>query len=106
MMANIGRYAFIVGFGLAIVAGLGFQATWVAWALAILGLVVGFLNVTAKETRGFLIAAIALMLSATAVQSIPFVGDIVTRILSNVIAFIAAAVLVVALKSIFETVKD
>jgi hypothetical protein len=46
------------------------------------------------------------MLSATAVQSIPFVGEMVTRIVSNIIVFIAPAVLVVALKALFETAKD
>ena len=105
-MEKIGKWAFIVGFVLAAVAGLGIQATWIAWVLVVLGLVVGFLNVTAQESRGFLLAAIGLMLSATAVQSIPFVGEMVTRIVSNIIVFIAPAVLVVALKALFETAKD
>ena len=105
-MEKIGKWAFIVGLVLAVVAGLGIQAMWIAWVLVVLGLVVGFLNVTAKESRGFLLAAIGLMLSATAVQSIPFVGDLVTRIVSNIIVFIAPAVLVVALKALFETAKD
>jgi hypothetical protein len=105
-MEKVGKWAFIAGLVLAVVAGLGFQATWMAWVLVVLGLVVGFLNVTAQESRGFLLAAIGLMLSATAVQTIPFVGGIVTRIVSNVIVFVAPAVLVVALKALFETAKD
>lgn len=105
-MEKVGKWAFIAGLVLAVVAGLGVQATWIAWVLVVLGLVVGFLNVTAQESRGFLLAAIGLMLSATAVQTIPFVGGIVTRIVSNVIVFIAPAVLVVALKALFETAKD
>jgi len=67
---------------------------------------VGFLNVTAEETKGFLIAAIALILSASSVQGIPLVGATVTNVMNNIVAFIAAAVLVVALKSLFETAKD
>lgn len=105
-MDKVGKWTFVGGFALAVIAGLGFQAPWVTWVLALLGLVVGFLNVTGAESRGFLIAAIGLMLSATAVQSIPYVGDLVTRVLSNVIAFIAAAVLVVSLKAVFETAKN
>lgn len=105
-MEKVGKWAFIAGLVLAVVAGLGVQATWIAWVLVVLGLVVGFLNVTAQESRGFLLAAIGLMLSATAVQTIPFVGGIVTLIVSNVIVFIAPAVLVVALKALFETAKD
>ena len=46
------------------------------------------------------------MLSAASVQSIPYVGDTVTHIVSNVVVFIAPAVLVVALKSLLETAKD
>jgi hypothetical protein len=106
IMEKIGKWAFIAGLVLAVLAGLGIQAAWIAWILVILGLAVGFLNVTAKESRGFLIAAIGLMLSATAVQSLPFVGDMLTRIVSNIIVFIAPAVLVVACKALFETAKD
>jgi ATP synthase protein I len=105
-MAKVGKWTFVAGLVLALLAGLGLQMSWVLWVLAVLGLVVGFLNVTGAETRGFLLAAIGLMLSATAVQSIPFVGEMLTRILANLIAFIAAAVLVVSLKALFETTKD
>lgn len=105
-MQHVGKWAFIVGLVLAVLAGIGFNQPWFAWLLALLGLIVGFLNVTAGETQGFLLAAIGLMLSANAVQGIPFVGGSATQILSNVVAFIAAAVLVVALRALFETVRD
>ena len=105
-MDKIGKWTFVGGFVLAVAAGLGVQAPWLPWVLAVLGLVVGILNVTGEESRGFLIAAIGLMLSATAVQSIPYAGELVTRVLSNVIAFIAAAALVVSLKAVFETARD
>ena len=67
---------------------------------------VGFLNVTAEETKGFLLSAVALILSASAVQGIPLVGELVTAIMGNLVAFMSAAVLVVALKSLFESAKD
>ncbi len=51
-------------------------------------------------------AAIGLILSANAVASLPFVGETVTNILSNAVLFIAPAVLIVALKSLFEIAKD
>ena len=105
-MEKVGKWTFVAGFVLAAAAGLGVQAQWLPWVLAVLGVIVGVLNVTGKESRGFLIAAIGLMLSATAVQSIPYVGEAVTQVLSNVIAFIAAAVLVVSLKAVFETARD
>jgi hypothetical protein len=104
-MDRVGRWAFIVGLVLAVVAGLLLQANWVTWVLAILGLIVGFLNVGGSESQGFLIAAIALTLSATAVQTLPLVGGVVTDILANVVTFVSAAMLVVAIKALFETAR-
>ena len=104
-MAKVGQIAFIIGLVLALVAGLLLHYTWIMWVLALLGLIVGFLNVSKEETRSFLLAAIGLMLAATSVQVLPFVGDLITRIMSNFVSFIAPAVLVVALKSLFETAK-
>ena len=106
MSGTIGKWAFIIGIVIAVLAGLGLNFGWVPWVLAVIGLIVGFLNISGEESQGFLLAAIALMLSATAVQTIPLVGDLLTRILSNVVAFIAAAVLVVALRSLFATTRS
>jgi hypothetical protein len=72
----------------------------------VLGLVVGFMNITGEETKTFLLAAIGLMLSASSIMGIPLIGVAVTAVLANVVAFMAAAVLVVALKSLFEVAKD
>jgi len=105
-MGNLGKYAFIVGLGLAVLAALITGIPWITWVLVVLGLAVGFLNVTGGETQGFLLAAVGLILSANAVASLPLVGDTATNILSNAVLFIAPAVLVVALKSLFEIAKD
>ena len=105
-MGQMGRYAFIAGLVIAFLAALFTQVSWFYWVLAVLGLVVGFMNVTGEESRGFLLAAIGLILSATSIQVIPFVGDVAAYIAGNLVAFIAPAVLVVALKSLFETAKD
>ncbi len=105
-MALLGKWAFILGLVIAVVGGLGFDQPWFVWLLAILGLVVGFLNVTDKETQGFLLAAIALIVAAAAWNSIPYIGEHLGRILANIVAFIGAAVLVVALKALFATARD
>lgn len=105
-MGQVGKWAFIGGIVLAVVAAFVTQTAWIYWVLAVLGLVVGFLNVTAEETKGFLLSAVALILSASAVQGIPLVGEMVTRVMGNLVAFMSAAVLVVALKSLFETARD
>ena len=105
-MHTLGKWAFIIGIILAVIAAFVTQVPWIYWVLAVLGLIVGFLNITAEETKGFLLAAIGLILSATAVQGIPLIGQMVTRVMGNIVAFIAAALLVVALKALFETAKD
>lgn len=105
-MGQVGRWAFIAGLVIAIIAGLGFNQPWVAWVLALLGVIVGFLNISGAETQGFLLAAIGLIVAANAVGSLPFIGGYATSIIAYLIAFIGAAVVVVALKSLFATARS
>ena len=102
---TIGKWAFIIGLVIAVIAGLLFQPEGAIWILAILGVIVGLLNVAAEETRGFLLASIALTLSATALNTIPIVGTAFSFILSFVVAFVAGAMIVVALKELFQTAR-
>jgi hypothetical protein len=106
IMAQMGKWAFIVGFVICIVAGLLIAEPWMYWVLAVLGIVVGFMNITGEETKTFLLAAIGLMLSASSVMAIPVIGVAVTAIMGHIVAFISAAVLVVACKSLFEVARD
>jgi len=103
--ATIGKWAFIIGLVIAVLAGLFFQPSWAIWVLAILGLIVGLLNVTAEETRGFLLASIALTLSATALNTLPVLGTALSYVLPFVVAFVAGATIVVALKELFQTAR-
>ena len=105
-MAQLGKWAFIVGMIVAVVGGLGFSEAWFVWLLALLGIVVGFLNVTDRESSKFLLAAVGLIVAAAAWSSLPYVGGYLSAILNNIVAFIGAALLVVALKVLFETAKD
>ena len=104
--AKMGKWAFIIGLVIAVLAGLFFQPTWAIWVLAILGVVVGFLNVTVEDTRGFLLAAIAFTLSATALNTIPIVGTAFSLVLPFVVAFVAGATIVVAFKELFQTAQS
>lgn len=103
--AKFGKWGFIIGLIIAVLAGLFFQPTWAIWVLAILGVIVGLLNVTAEDTRGFLLAAIALTLSATALNTIPLIGAAFSLILPFVVAFVAGATIVVAFKELFQTAR-
>ena len=105
-MALVGKYAFLVGLVIAVAGGLGFEQAWFGWALAVLGLVVGFLNISDKESQTFLLAAIALIVATSAVGAIPYIGEGMTRIIANLVLFLGGAVLVVAVKSLFAVARD
>jgi hypothetical protein len=100
-MEMVGRIAFYVGLVISIVAG------WVqvsAWWLAVLGIVVGLLNVTAKENSRFLLATLVLVTSGIALGSV--FGVLIERILMAYIAFTAAAAFIVALKEVYSMQKS
>jgi hypothetical protein len=102
---TVGRWAFIVGLVLAVIAGLFINAAWVVWVLAVLGVVVGLLNIGGSETGKFLIAAIAFTVAATALNGIPLIGGLIASIMGYVSAFVSGAMVVVALKQLFQSAK-
>jgi len=65
----------------------------------------GLLNIAAEETRGFLLASIALTLSATALNTLPVLGTALSLVLPFVVAFVAGGMIVVALKELFQTAR-
>ncbi len=102
----MGAYAFLVGVAIAILAGIfspaGTQST-VALVLVILGLIVGFMNITEKEVTSFLIASIALIAVGGAglgVIEVARIGATLDAIVKNIVLFVAPAALIVAVKEI------
>ncbi len=105
-MDKVGRIAFIVGLIIAVAAAFGLNEPWMGWVLALLGAVVGYLNVSGGERSSFMIAGIALTISATAFTQVPFIGDEVGAVMGNIMTFMAGAIFVVAILSLFSTAKD
>ena len=108
MMAKVGSWAFIIGVIVAILAGF-FQSVnmpVVIWSLVILGLIVGFLNVTAKETTPFLLATVSLVIvtsfGGNQLAAIKYIGQIFTAIM----IFVIPAAMIVALKAIYALAAD
>jgi len=96
-MANksIGNWAFLIGLIIAVLAGfINGYAAIVALVIFVLGLIVGLLNVTEKESA-----------SISALSMFGVVENYIIAILGNFVAFVGAAALVVAVKAIFETGK-
>lgn len=104
MSEKIGSYAFLIGIGIAILAALFSSMipnSTLTLILVVLGLIVGFMNITDKEVQGFLVAGIALIATSSAdLNSIPAIGGYLTAMVDNIAVFVAPAVLVVALKAI------
>jgi ATP synthase protein I len=107
---NLGHLAFIAGVIVAIIAGIAsdlLQPEVVPLVLVILGTVVGFMNITTKETVAFLVATIALMLANVAdVTIIPWIGIYLKNIISNIGTFVAPAAIVVAIKTVKKLAED
>ena len=109
MAGKMGQWAFIIGVIIAIVVGL-FSSNlgvntegWLVLLLVVLGLIVGLLNVTEKETTPFLVAAAALLITGTAGNTlavIPTLGSYLQGVVEAIAVFVAPAAIVVALKAI------
>ena len=100
---KVGSWTFVFGIVLAVVMGFFGTATQTTWALAVLGLFVGIINVTQKESQLFLIAAIAFLVSAS---SLTLILEGLGPFLRNVIVFVGPGTAVVALRALYDVSKD
>ncbi len=107
-MQQIGGYAFILGIIIAILAGIvaldANTSQLLLWVMVVIGIIIGLLNVTDKETTSFLVAAIALILTATALDALNV--DIITRIINNIAVLASPAALIVALKAVWNMARE
>ncbi len=118
----LGAWAFLIGVVLAIIIGLGTSLisipalvkynTVLFGILVILGLIVGFMNVTDKDSQTFLIAgAILVIVSKFGMEGVTGtlvginVGNIVTHIFSALLTLFVPATIIVALKTVFGIAK-
>ena len=110
---KIGHYSFIGGVIIAVVLGLfstqvgATAGAWLASLLVVLGLIVGFLNVSGKETKEFMLVAVVLMIAAFVAKGsdtlggVQIIGPYLAGIFSQILAFVVPATIVVGLKEIW-----
>jgi hypothetical protein len=118
-LALVGKIAFVVGVVIAIIGGIWGgdvlpEKDWVIWILLIAGILIGLLNVTAKEAGVVLTAAVALIVISIWGLAGGFgpVAD-VNQSLANetqgiVYCFgllMAPAAIIVAIKAVISTAK-
>lgn len=124
-MERMARWAFVAFVIIAVLMGLivGYMSyigdvnysttrAYVTLVLLILGIIVGLISITAKEITPFLIAAIALIVASSANVWSPLgtihtlLYDWATEILRLIVAFVAPAAVIGAIKAVFETAKE
>lgn len=114
-MANekTGEYAFLAGVAVAVLAALvtlvpsvALPSGWVAVVLVVLGLVVGFLNISDKESQPFLLAVVALLAAGTVgfkplvdQSELAVLGKLLTAVVQNLATLVAPAAVILAVKS-------
>jgi len=130
MMGKVAIWAFIIGALIALLVGLWQAYTieqnqqpvfstdmggWIAWILAILGAVVGLLamlgkgTITKTELPAFLMAGIALLVMYGVFQGFsidPWIGSLFRGVSQALAIFIAPAVGILAIKTIWDIGKD
>jgi len=129
IMSKVGMFSFIIGLTISIL--LGIVEAWmkldkttlftpnniaIAWILVILGVIIGLLTVlgegtiTKKETPGFLIAGIALLVMYAVFKDLPsnLVGikEILESISLTLAIFVGPIVVLLAIKAIWDMGKD
>jgi len=104
----VGFWAFIVGLIISLIAGLVLPGNgMVVLVLVILGIVIGFLNITPKETQALLLAAIALIVVGNAFAPLKLLGidTFIAGILAYVTVLVAPAAVIAAIKTLWAIGK-
>ena len=102
-METAGKWVFLASIVIAVIAGAVAAADFsVVAVLAVLGLIVGLLNVTEKESTAFLVATIALALLSVSLGSLLDSVAMLKAIITNIGTVAGAAGLVVALKTVWS----
>lgn len=110
LVQKIGTWSFIVGIVIALGAGFFELKALVVSVLIVLGLIVGFLNVTGEETTPFLLATVSLVIVAAVGEGllgkVEVVGPVLERVLTTFITFVIPATVIVACKAIYSLAAD
>jgi len=110
---KIGHYSFIGGVIIAVVLGLassqlGTATVWLTSLLILFGLIAGFLNVSGKETKEFMMVAVVLIIAAFAgdasqtLGEVQYIGAYLASIFTQILAFVVPATVVVGLKEVWS----
>jgi hypothetical protein len=100
----VGFWAFIVGLVISVIAGLVLPGNGVVvLILVLLGIVIGFLNISPKETQALLLAAIALIVVGNAFAALTLlnIDKFIGGILFYITVFVSPAAVIAAIKTLW-----
>jgi len=104
LLPKIGRWSFIIGVIMAVISGFWYISPAAMSVLVILGVVVGFLNITGQEAMTFLLASVSMIvissMGSPAFAEIAVIGPTLQRMLNNLIIFVIPAAMIVALRAV------
>ncbi len=112
----LGSWSFLVGLLLAVLLGVGLTgpyATQMTWAVFLLGIVIGLLNITSSEASAFLTSGTVLVLVSylganvlgTAAGS-GFGVDLLVSVLNSILVLFVPATIVVAVRAVFGLARN
>lgn len=110
----LGSWSFLVGLVLAVLLGVGLTGPYSAqmtWAVFLLGLVIGLLNITHSEASAFLTSGVVLVLvsylGASVLDNVAGLGvDLLVGVLNSVLVLFVPATIVVAVRAVFGLARD
>ncbi|MDD5606737.1 MAG: hypothetical protein PHN37_02650 [Candidatus Pacebacteria bacterium] len=105
-MEFLGKIVFLIGILTCLFAGIYYEEVNFTSFLFLLGIMVGFLNISEKERNCFLISVSALLLIGLAGFNFYHIQKELFTALSNILVFASGAVMIVAFKQILILGKD
>lgn len=113
MKNKMGAISFVVGLVLAAIVAIFSAAAppeWAIYVIAVLGLIVGLINITDREVQTFLVASIGFLISFQALSAVftvlAFGWNAVATFFSLMNVFVAPATAIVAIKALFKVASD
>ncbi|MDP3732904.1 MAG: hypothetical protein Q8Q91_00025 [Candidatus Daviesbacteria bacterium] len=112
----LGSWSFLVGLLLAVLLGVGLTGPYagqMTWAVFLLGIVIGLLNITSSEASAFLTSGTVLVLVSYLGASVlgeaagsGFGVDLLVSVLNSVLVLFVPATIVVAVRAVFGLARN
>ena len=100
---NVNQWIAYAGLSLVVLSTLQVPAFWPSWAIPVIGAFIGIYAV--GDVKGFLLAGLVLLAAKWGLGHVPFVGRLTQDLAQNLTALIAPAMLIVAVRSLFNEIK-